>query len=82
MNFTNNYIPEYVPENWKWYEWDGLMTYIDKLKYDSLIKDSDGHFQRTHVNNFEIIHKQPRGEKIDGDLLKKYKIVENPRLNF
>ena len=70
MNFTNNYIPEYVPENLKWHELDGLMTYIDKLKYDNFIKDSDDHFERTHVNNFEIIHKQSREEKIDADLLK------------
>ena len=33
-NFTNNYIPEYVPDNLPLYERDGLMTYIDKLKYD------------------------------------------------
>ena len=46
MNFTNNYIPEFVPDNLKWYERDSLMTYIDKLKYDNFIKDTGRHFEK------------------------------------
>ena len=46
MNFTNNYIPEFVPDNLKWYERDSLMTYIDRLKYDNFIKDTDRHFEK------------------------------------
>ena len=46
MNFTNNYIPEFVPDNLKWYERDSLMTYIDKLKYDNFIKDTDRHLEK------------------------------------
>ena len=51
-NYTNNYIPKYVPDNLEWYERDGLMTYIDMLKYDNFIKDTDSHFKKIYVINF------------------------------
>ena len=38
---VNNYIPEYVPSNLPWDERDGLMTYIDQLKYQEFIEDTD-----------------------------------------
>ena len=63
--FTNNYVPEYVPDNLKWCDRDGLMIYIDKLKYDNFIKNTDEHFEKTAVINFDIIRRQVRGEKID-----------------
>ena len=44
-NFSNNCIPEYVPDNLKWYERDGLMKYINKLKYDDFISNTDEHFK-------------------------------------
>lgn len=53
-NFTNNYIPEYVFDNLQWYQRDGLMTYIDKLKYDNFIRDE--HFKITKVVNFDMIY--------------------------
>lgn len=46
-NFTNNYIPKYVPDNLKWFQSDGLMTSIDKLKYDNFIRNIDEHFKNT-----------------------------------
>lgn len=53
-NFTNNYIPEYVFDNLQWYQRDGLMTYIDKLKYNNFIRDE--HFKITKVVNFDMIY--------------------------
>lgn len=43
MVYQNNYIPEYVPEDLPWYERDGLMKYIDQVKCQDFLKDSDGH---------------------------------------
>ena len=40
-NFANNYMPRYVPEDLPWYERDGLLTYIDQLKYKEFISDPD-----------------------------------------
>ena len=79
-NFTNNYIPEFVPDNLPWYERDGLMTYIDKLKYDDFIRFTDSHFKNTRVVNFDIIRKQARGERIDSDLLKSYRTIDTSRI--
>ena len=35
--FANKYIPKYVPEDLPWYETDGLLIYIDQLKYKNFI---------------------------------------------
>ena len=32
---------EYVPEDLPWYGKDGLMAYIDQLKYEEFISDPD-----------------------------------------
>ena len=42
---TNNYIPKYVPNNFPWYERDGLLTYIDKLECDEFLEDPHKHFK-------------------------------------
>ena len=81
-NYTNNYIPKYVPDNLEWYERDDLMTYIDMLKYDNFIKDTDSHFKKTHVINFDSIYRQIRGEKLHQKLEQKYKIIDNSRISL
>ena len=76
------YIPDSVPENLKCFKRDGLITYTDKLKHDKFIKDIDGHFKRIEVINFDIIHRQARGETIDQNLVKKCKTIDNSSVNF
>lgn len=53
-DFKNNYIPEYIPDKFLWYKRDGLMTYIDKVKNYSFIKDTDSHFKTTQDINFDL----------------------------
>ena len=48
--FFNSYVPEYVSENLPWYECDGLMTYIDHLKWKEFISDSDASIKNTTPN--------------------------------
>ena len=43
------------------YECDGLMTYIDQLKYKELISDPDATVKNTKIITFEMIHAQCRG---------------------
>ena len=57
--------------NLKRYERDGLMTYIDKLRYDNFTKNTDGRFKKTQEINFVTIQKQAKEEKIEVGLLKK-----------
>ena len=54
--FANNYIPKYVPEDLPWCERDGLLTYIDQLKYKEFISDPDTAIKNTKVINFDTIH--------------------------
>lgn len=80
-NLANIYIPEFVPDNLRWYEKDDLMAYIGKLAY-IFIKDTDGHLKKIQVINFDTIHKQTRSEKIDENLLKEYRTDDNWRISF
>ena len=59
-NLVNKYIPEVVPSNLKWFERDGLFTYIDQLKYESFISGPDKYFEKAEVTNFEMIHNRCR----------------------
>lgn len=68
---VNSYIPIYASSNLKWYERDGLLTYINQLKYNELIENSDKHFRIAKVINFEIIHKECRGQPATDNLKRK-----------
>ena len=41
----NNYIPEYVSSDLKWYKRDGLLTYIDQQKCEGFLQDPDKPFK-------------------------------------
>lgn len=77
MNCANNYIPQYVPDNLPWYERGGLITYINKVKYENFMKDTDKHFENTQIVNFDKIHRQASEEKIDSDPLKRCKTIDS-----
>ena len=62
--FANKYIPKYVPEDLSWYEKDGLLTYIDQLKYKDFISDPNAHIKNTQIINFEMIHAQCCGQPL------------------
>ena len=59
--FVNKYIPEYVPLDLKWYERDGLMTYINQLNYEQFSEDPGGYLKKAELVNFDVIHNQHRG---------------------
>ena len=58
---SNKVIPEYMPENLPWYERDGLMTYIDQIKYKEYAENKDEYLKNVEVVNFDIIHNHCRG---------------------
>ena len=49
------YIPEYVPDNLKWYERDGVDTWYKKNKCDEFLEDTDQYFNTAQIINFDII---------------------------
>ena len=44
------------------------MTYIDHLKYEHLIEDTDSHFSQTKIINFDIIHHHFRGDPLQNSI--------------
>ena len=64
MNPSNTYIPKYVPDNLKWYERDGLLTWYKQCKCKDFLGNTDGHFEETEIVNFDIIHRWYREEDI------------------
>ena len=77
---TNNYIPEYVPSDLKWYERDCLMTYIDQVKCEEFLSDPDKHFREKKIVNFDITYKSIRGKKVPEGDRKKYRAVQDNRV--
>ena len=73
---VNFYIPVYEPFNLKWYERDGLLTYIDQLKYIEFIENPAEDFRTVKVINVDIIHKECKGQPITDDLKKKYNTID------
>ena len=86
--YTNTYIPEYVPDNLKWYERDRLDTWYKKNKCDEFLEDTDRYFHTAQIINFDIIGNQKQLPKnklkqyqtVNYDTIKKYPFVEQARI--
>ena len=53
---VNKYIPNYVLKDFTWYEREGLMTYIDQLKYERFKENRDEDFKNAEIFNCDIIN--------------------------
>ena len=86
--YTNTYIPEYVPDNLKWYERDRLDTWYKKNKCDEFLEDTDRYFHTAQIINFDIIRNQKQLPKnkleqyqtVNYDTIKKYSLSEQARI--
>ena len=56
---VNNYVPTKVTEI------HDLHSRLNKMKYDEIIENFDYHFKNCFVTNFDIIHHQCRGDKLN-----------------
>ena len=50
-----------MPENLPWYERDGLMMYIDQMKYKEYSENKDQYLKNVEVVNFDMIHNRCSG---------------------
>ena len=41
QTYGGRYIPKYLRSKLKWWETDGLVTYVDRLKYEKLEKHKE-----------------------------------------
>ena len=55
LEMDNVFIPKYVPDNLKWYEKDGLETWCRKNKCEEFLSNTDLHFKKRKIVNFDII---------------------------
>ena len=74
-----SYIPRYVKDNLKWYEKEGLITYFDQLKYKEFKKDRDAYINETKITNFDIIHHECRGDKLE-KTIKEHNTIKKEKL--
>ena len=82
---VNNYVPTVVNDV------HDLHTRFNKDKYDKIISDFDYHFSNCFITNFDLIHNECRGDKLEyskkfyqtvfSDQLKK-NLKEKDRRNF
>ena len=68
MFSKNSFIPEYVKPHLKWYERDGLMSYIDRLNYERFEEDRDKYLENVNVVNFDIINHQLKGTPLQNSI--------------
>ena len=76
-----SYVPPFVPQDLPWNEHDDLMMRYDQEKCQELLRDADRQFNKTNIVNFDIIHKQCRGEVVPNELLKYYQTVNQTRVS-
>ena len=71
----NSYVPNYVSENFPWYEPDGLMAWYDQGKRANFLRHASKNFHEAKIINFDIIHRQCWDEVILPHLLKYYQTI-------
>ena len=74
----NVFIPKYVPQNLKQYEKHGLGTWYRQIKCEEFLNNTDLHFAKRKITNFEIIENQ-----VSDDKLKQYQLIDHDEIkNF
>ena len=74
MFSKNSFIPVYIKPTLKWYERDGLMTYIDRLNYERFEEDRDKYLTNVNIVNFDIINHQLKGTPLENSIIN-YKTI-------
>lgn len=79
--FESKYVPKNQEDYFKlpWYERD-LINYFNHLKYKDVSDNPDSYFENVQVVDFEIIHGECRGNKLQGTY-KGYKTNESKHLD-
>ena len=79
MQSKNKYIPQYVKKNLKWFERDGLITYINRLEYERFEVNRDSYLKNTNIINFDLINNKYRGDPLENSV-RYYKTVSSKDL--
>ena len=77
---VNCFIPTYVPNNLPWHKRDGLMTWHDEGKCHNFLENTDEHFEKSKIVNFDIINSNGQ---VDNKQLREYQTCEHHEvMNF
>ena len=71
----NVFIPKYVPQNLKWYEKDGLETWYRQIKWKEFLNNTNLHFAKGKITNFDIVKNQVSDNK-----LKQYQLIDHEEI--
>ena len=70
----NNYVPKLTTDVYD------LHTRLNKMKYDKIVSNFDEHFKNCYITNFDLIHHECRGDKLDHST-KFYETVFHNQMN-
>ena len=76
--FGSKFISPYISNDLKWYDRDGLETWYRRNQCEEFLENTDLHFQKGKVINFDIIkndiskNKLKQYQQIDHDEAKKF----------
>ena len=73
----NRFVPKCVPRNLPWYEREGLLTWYKQTKCEQFLQDTDNHFEKLQITNFDIIN---ANGKISNEKLKQYQTVDHQEI--
>ena len=71
----NKFIPKYVPNDLKWYKKDGLDIWTPLNKCANFLMDTDEHFKKMKVVNFDMIK-----NKVSQEKLKQYRLIDHQEI--
>ena len=71
----NVFVPKYVPKNLKWFERDGLET--NQSKSEEFLANTDLHFAKRKIVNFDIIKKDVSKTKLEQYQLTDHDEIKN-----
>ena len=60
LNVSNGYVPKYTPIKDR-----DFLSYLDDLKFEKFMENPDQSFRNTKIVNFDIIHHECRGDKLN-----------------
>ena len=73
----NAYVPKTVPNGLKCYESNELMTWYNQCKCEHFSRDTNKHFEKAKIVNFDMIYRQYCGGEVPKNLLKCYQTVND-----
>ena len=70
---VNRFFPKFLPRNLPWKEREGLLTWYEQAKCEQFLQDTDNHFEKLQITNFDIIN---ANGQVSNEKLKQYQAVD------